>query len=407
MFVRTVAMLAILAIWTRSEQVDTTGKGRKRTVEFLESIKGQSYLEYISYKDRFVLDLYALDKTLKTSDIIGEQKKGAGCPKQIYDSLGISSLQNPAPREPTILECKKMETSCCNSQTFASLALVWKRRYSKYVELVQSYFRHFLTSLVELNPRVQPLAATMVDRTGDARCRRAAEFLADHQLTPNQVEEIRAAIARALAFDKRLKRGFACFLCDSEFVKHFDLNAKTFVLNRNVCEAMVRETFDFHSLANEYIFKYINTLSLFLTCLPDKNRPEQYGRVSLEPGAPLEFLEIDDSGHSSSCRTALDKKLNVFVNCLHYCSTYDLWHLRGPLYRSIEQLARITELAKKKIGPDLAGYSIEVPPSPDAFLPFLRSKSPHWDLFRSWRPVFSGDDGGSVEHLVYSEEPMF
>lgn len=75
MFVRTVAMLAILAIWTRSEQVDTTGKGRKRTVEFLESIKGQSYLEYISYKDRFVLDLYALDKTLKTSDIIGEQKK--------------------------------------------------------------------------------------------------------------------------------------------------------------------------------------------------------------------------------------------------------------------------------------------------------------------------------------------
>ena len=407
MFVKMVTMFAILAIGSRSDPVDTTGKGRKRTVEFLESIKGQGYLDYVSFKDRFILDLYALDKTLKTSDIVGGPKNGPGCPKQIYDSLGIASPHDPAPKDPTTSECNKMQTSCCNSQTFASLSSVWKRRYSKYVELVQSYFRHFLTSLLEIHPRVQPFAATMIERSGDARCRRASEFLANHVMTEVRIEEIRVALARALAFDRRLKQGFACFLCDVEFVRHFDVGAKTFAFNRNVCEAMAIETFDFYTLANEYVFKYINTLSLFLTCLPEKNRPERYGRVSIESGAPLEFLEIDDSGHTSSCRTAIDKNLNVFVNCLHYCSTYDLWHLRGPLYRSIEQLARITELAKKRIGPDLEGYTIGIPPSPDSLLPFLPSKTPHWDLFNTWRPIFAGDDGGSVQHLVYTEDNVF
>lgn len=380
---------------------------KKVEVEFLEVTKGQLYLPYISFKDRFVLDLYSFDRQMATSDLQKDPLNETDCPQKIFTNYNLKSLYSPIPKPPNILECPSMKQTCCTTEAFNQLASIWRVRYSKYIEMVQSYYRYYVIAMMRFHPKVREMAEEMKDIAKDKRCYNAAEYLSSLTIAKEEIDRVNEMMKRTFEFDRYLKKGFVCLLCDYDNLRFVDPVSRTVGLNKNVCESIAKNTIDFYSHANKFIYRYLNTISLFLSCIPPEGYPELYGVVYLPEDSKVEFLRVDNSESTANCRVAVEKGLNVFVNCLHYCSTYDLWYLRDPLYRSIEQLGRLVELVKRKITRDVSQYRIDKPQSVKNFLPILSSKSQKWDLFRGFNFIFATESGAKVDGLVYEVEAPF
>lgn len=359
-------------------------------VEFLEDTRGQTYLDLVTYRDRFVLDLLLLNGELRSSKFDANPENSYLCPRALLENFDLRGLNTPlvAPTPPK--HCPRLKQTCCLPNDVMELEARWTEKLSPQIRYVQHYFKFYLRSLLAHSANFTEAAANVRDNHRRPFCRQAAESLINNPLTEDFKEEFTALLDAFLAFDYRLKRGFVCLLCDYENLGDLDFDSRLYGLNRDFCQALVDGALDFQHAAHRTVYRYVNTVSAVAECQRSMRANQT---------AELDFLAIDNSRDLEVCKHAKDHRFNVFANCLTFCAGYKLWSPEAPTYASIETLARIHQLARDHLFKDPKELTVS-PPRAAKVAAVAVSKRDSLDIFGAWEHVFTDRSGVRFEHFA-------
>jgi len=368
-------------------------------IEFVENVVEQQYLDYITFNDRFTLDLYNIDLHMKSLDFEHNPEVEYYCPKPMFESLGLKGYLTPMLRTPDIFFCPSLKQSCCVNSDFEDMDTAWRTTYKNNILYQQSYFKYYTMGVLEKHETIKEVAQEVFRSAKSETCRRIAKNIIDTKLTSSVVNQTRELLEKFLNFDLKLKRGFICLLCDYENAKDFDAQTRLLNLNYEVCEQMVEHTFGFYHHFNNFVYKYINSVNFLGYCYDEI---DVYKTGKIHNDEDIAYIEVDNNQSNEICARAKEGGYNIFVNCIGFCSRYDLWYPEQPMYRDIELLGKIFENIRNKILKKVLAYVIDSP-KVERFPAILISKYDKFDLFNKWAFVFSGETGVLFNHFVDME----
>lgn len=365
-------------------------------IEFIENVTEQKYLDYITFNDRYILDLYNFDLHIKSLDFDHNPEVEYYCSKPMFESLGLKGYLTPMLRTPDIFFCPNLKQSCCVNSDFEDMDTVWRTTYKNNILYHQSYFKYYTIGVLEQHEAIQEVAHEVLRDAKSETCRSIAKNILGTKINSSTINHAKELIEKFLNFDLKLKRGFVCLLCDYENGKDFDIQARLLNLNYEVCEEMVEHTFDFYYHFNNFVYKYINSVNFLGYCY-DETDVYQTGKIRKDED--IAYIEVDNNQSNEICARAKEGGYNIFVNCLGFCSKYDLWYTKRPMYRDIELLGKIFENIRNKILKKVLTYVIDTPKIENP-VTILSSKYDKFDLFNKWEFVFSGQSGVRFKHFV-------
>jgi len=304
---------------------------RRHKVEFLESVSKQTYLNQISFEDRYVLDLYLLDQNPKNENFALDGEFLRSCPRPVFKSLGLTGFANPSLRTGSIAICPNMRANCCTNNDFVGLEAIWQDFYA-YLELNYDYFSHFAKTTLKMIHAVVAKADALRASSPHMICRSIGDTFAKFTAEDLSVDKFVAQLAKVKAFDLSLKRGFKCLLCDHSNSQFIDLQNRVVHYRNDFCVEIVKNTFAFYQNMNSFFLRYFNSATMVAKC--SKNHgvdSENVFPFKLEE--PIDFLEIKASFYDVECRRALksgdDEDIATF--CRNYCHKFDMWTFQGIL----------------------------------------------------------------------------
>jgi hypothetical protein len=364
--------------------------------DLTENVTDQTYLDYITFNDRYILDLYNFDLHIKSLDFEHNPEVEYYCPKPMFESLGLKGYLTPMLRTPDVFFCPSLKQSCCVNSDFEDMDTIWRTTYKNSILYHQSYFKYYTIGVLEQHEAIREVATQVFNQAKSDTCRNIARNILDTKVDNSVINHAKELIEKFLNFDLKLKRGFVCLFCDYENGKEFDFQTRLLNLNYEVCEEMVEHTFDFYHHFNNFVFKYINSVNFLGYCY-DETDVYQTGKIRKDED--IAYIEVDNNQTNEICARAKAGGYNIFVNCLNFCSRYDLWHPKRPMYRDIELLGKIFENIRNKILKKVLIYIIDSPKI-DGPINILRSKYDKFDFFNKWTFVFSGNTGVRFNHFV-------
>ena len=381
-----------------NEKPKTSNEPQK--IEFLEDVRGQGYLDVVTFKDRFMLDLHMLSLHLQNSDFDTNPENTYKCPKKLFDALDLKGYNTPEIVDLPPRFCKNMQQTCCLESDIEHLERIWSEEYSPKLKYFQFYFKYYIKGILSHHEEYKEKAKEVGNNHRQSYCRFAGKRLQEFELNDEKLAETLSIIDEFLLFDYRLKRSFMCMLCDYANLGFFDFKNQIFGLNRDFCTNLVENTFDYYHMMNTMVFRYINTLSVIVDCLPgleDPNTPS----VQIPE---LEYLQVEDDVDIETCAFAKERGYNVFVNCLNFCSDYPLWRPKLPMYRPLDKLAAIHTKVVKTLYEEKEDIVI-VPPKQIAIEDIVKSKYSDLDLFNKWEKIFQTRQGMPFIHFTDLESP--
>lgn len=391
----TIVLLTALTSAKKKQEVrlvfgDSKDQGSQRTnVEFIENTDGQTYLDIVTYRDRFVLDLLLLNNELRNSKFDANPDNSYLCPRILLENFDLRGLNTPLLSAIPPKYCPRMKQTCCLPNDIIELEARWSQKLSPEIKYIQHYFKYYVRSLLSHSANFTEAAVNIRDNHKKQFCKQAADSLIKNEITEKFKNDFYDLLDRFLTFDYRLKRGFICLLCDYENLGDFDTELRLYSYNRDFCQRIVNGTLDFQHAAHKTVYRYINTVSVVAQC--------QKSMLSNDT-SELNFIPIDNSQDLEVCKFAKDNNYNLFVNCLSYCSNYQLWKPEAPTYASIETLSKIHQLAKDFLFKDSSELTVS-PPRATKIANVVDSKRDSLDVFSVWEHVFSDANGIKFEHF--------
>jgi hypothetical protein len=379
-----------------------TRKAERVPLEFLEDTTGQSYLDIITFRDRFVLDLLLLNTQLRESKVDTNPENHYLCPRQLLENFGLRGLNTPIIAGTPPRYCPAMKQSCCLPNDIEDLETLWATKLAPKIKYVQYYFKYFVNDLLGHHAEYLEIAAIIAENHKRPFCRSAAHKLMELRFEEHFTPETDRLLNDFLDFDYKLKRGFMCLLCDYANLGDLDFHQQLHGLNRDTCRAMVDHALDFQHFARQHLYRYINTVSAVAHC----QRSMVLGANFTNSEPPLDFLPVENNQDLEVCHYAKQKGYNIFANCLTFCSSYRLWRPEHPTYPPIDRLARIHQLAKDYLYPEADSLVVSAPQDIE-FSGIVVSKRDRLDVFSRWEFAFSDSQGARFNHLVDMDSPEF
>lgn len=372
---------------------------RRLKVEFLENVSRQTYLNQISYDDRFVLDLYMLDQNLKNENFMLRGEYPRACPRLIFLSMGLTGLANPVLRTGNIAICPNMRANCCTNNDFVGLDAVWKD-YFAYLELNYDYFAHYAKISLHSAEEIAAQAEYLRKNSPHMICRTIGESFARFKAEEFGADKFIAQLARVKAYDLSLKKGFKCMLCDYDNNQFIDVENRVVRYRDDFCVDIAKNTFAFFTNLNEFFLRFFNSATMVARCSGN------HGLVTeklfpFNPEEAFDFLEVQASFYDVECRRALstNRDEEIAVYCRHYCHKFDMWTFRGILPDVVkmgrmfatlaENLLPVQEIEALKPKDDVVNYAF----------PF---ETPSNDVFTQFEQVF-GEHGVSPDNVKEPE----
>lgn len=377
-----------------------TLKSQKVPLEFLEDTAGQNYLDVVTFRDRFVLDLLLLNAELRSSKVDSNPENAYLCPRQLLENFGLRGLTTPilTPSPPRF--CPAMKQSCCLPNDIEDLETLWRAKYSPKLRYIQYYFSYFARDLLSHHEQYLEVAAGIAKNHKRAFCRTSAQKLLDIDFPSLFNERTEGLLRDFIDFDLKLKRGFMCLLCDYANLGDFDFDAQVHALHHDTCLALVDHSVAFQRFAHRHLYRYINTVSALAHC----QRSLVANATSSEP--PLVFLPVHDTQDLEVCHYAKENGFNTFANCLNYCATYRLWRPDFPTYPPLDRLSEIHQLAKDYLFALADSLVISAPQEVD-FSEVVPSQRDRLSLFQHWEFVFTDARGARFAHFADLASPDF
>lgn len=373
----------------------------KTTVEFLEDTRGQLYLDALSMRDRYYLDLFMLHKTLRSSNFKIESEAQKYCPINMYHNFGLKGFTNPLMRTKDIPDCASMRLNCCTSNDYALLS-VFNQRYLQYVAINHDYHAFYIKEILRFHEDYASSALLILGSAQHRSCKLAATSIIETKVTTQTIERVDNYLKKARYFDESLKKGAKCLLCDFDNTKHISGDQKVLLFDKSVCSRIVTGTFDYHMFFRKFVWKYINTVNVLAHCAnKDPKTPGVFdGKLKMKEKENIDFLDVEFSLYDDMCSKAVKegKEDSIFQNCMNYCHKYDLWKF-GGVFQDPMKLGRMFTNIKNKLMRGQVREVQEIPePLQDFWFPFTKAK---YDIFTKFNVIYSLD-GVQAGHLFQS-----
>lgn len=324
---------------------------RRLKVEFLENVSRQTYLNQVSYDDRFVLDLYMLDQNLKNENFMLRGEYPRACPRRLFLAMGLTGLANPILRTNSVSICPNMRANCCTNNDFVGLDAIWKD-YFAYIELNYDYFAHYAKVALRAAPEIAAQADHLRKNSLHMICRSIGESFA--RFTPENfgAEKFIEQLGRVKAFDLSLKKGFKCLLCDYDNSQFIDLDNGVVHFRDDFCVAIAKNTFAFYTNLNDFFLRYFNAATLVARC-SGNHGTFVHKLFPFNPEEAFDFLEVPASFYDLECRRAIgnNNDREIATYCRHFCHHFDMWTLRGILPDVVKMGRMFETLSENLISP--------------------------------------------------------
>lgn len=365
-------------------------------VEFIEDNEAQNYLDVITFRDRFILDMYKLNIDLRLSNLDTNPKNSYECPKQILENFGLDALKTPVITPIGSKYCKNMRQTCCLQNDIEILEKVWENSYSPKIKYFQYYFKYYINKILHHHERFRLIANEISHNHKNHYCKTNAKLFLEMEIDEDFIEKTKKLLKDFLNFDYKLKRGFMCALCDYENLGGFDFKTNLQAYHHNFCQNIVEHSIDFQHYMNKIIYKYINSVNVLATC--KKTIVNAYNDTVVQSNDSV-FLEIDNNQFNEICHHAKQNGLNTFLNCLTYCSRYKIWRMEEPTYRKLDVLVKIHENVNNYLLDKKDDIIVDNPKN-IAIDWVIEPKREALDIFTTWEIVFSDKFGAKFEHLT-------
>jgi hypothetical protein len=376
----------------------------EKEAPFVEHIEDQEpYLEFVNEEDLFYLDLYNLDRTLKTSDFSNNPSNETTCPNRIMKSFKLKSFFMPVIKPPIITECPTMKETCCSVTDIERLKNLWETKFSVYLDFNYQYFDYYIKEIFNRHQEIGATARLVLDSYQHEICKKVSKTILETEITPEILSKINTTLNKLKTFDRNQKENFICLLCDYNSIRFWDLNQRFIPLHYDVCESIVENTFDEIYYLNNFIYKYINTANFLSYCVNNENL-SKFGDLNLENDGFFSFLEIENSLSIEACKIAKETSSNVMANCFHFCSSYNYWRFEKPAFRSIVKLSKIFNNLNDKIFKKDLDYKIREPKSVSNMLPIFEPEYDDANIFELFDYIYTEEEG--VKPNVFFQQQL-
>ena len=371
-------------------------KDRKLKVEFIDRAQAQPYISEISFDDRYYLDLYLLDQTLKSSNFKMENIAEQHCPKDVFRSLGLSGFMNPALRSDDIFHCDTMKLNCCSNGDFVTLENIWKD-FKVYIEMNYSYYTYYMKAIAKSHDLYIDAATNMKNATQHRMCRMAMDLLLDLDKSPVDVDKMDKILKDVKEFDLAMKRGFKCLVCDYENNRFINSEFQMVFYNTQLCLDIVKNTMEYYHYFNSVVWRYVNTVMTLAHCNNEKDE-EKHGWFDFDPAAGIEFMPVGNSLYTEQCYRAYQAQndTEIIAGCHNYCHNYRIWGY-GGIFPDIMNASKIYNWINERI---IKNSRVEVrDPLPEFTEYVFPFDHPKYDAFGRYQTVFTVD--GIIPQKLY------
>lgn len=305
-------------------------------VEFIENLSKQTYIDQISYTDRYVLDLYLFDQNVKNANFELKGEFLRKCPREIFKSLGLSGVSNPILRTSNIEICPNMKANCCTNSDLIGLDAIW-RDYSAFIQLNYDYFAYYAKTTVHAMPIIEARAEALRNSSKHMICREMSETFATFLSGDLKLDVFLRQIQEVKQYDLSLKKGFKCLLCDYNNNQYFDLLNKVVIYKTDFCVDIVKNTLPFFINMRDFFLKYFNSVAMVARC--SMRHGQEFAKTfPFDYDEPFEFLNVRNSYYDNDCFNAYKSKNDeqIAVYCRNYCHKFDLWGYEGILPNTVK-----------------------------------------------------------------------
>lgn len=190
---------------------------------------------------------------------------GHFCPVDVLKSLGLKGFPNPTIKDKNVSNCKNMKYNCCSTNDLNILNEIWES-FEKKTDLNDFYQLYYITEIFKYWEDYQQTAKIVSTSSQYELCKKVGKLVWDQAIDKHMIEKIKYLILKIQKYNKRVKEGFKCFLCDFDSAPFFDTKEKSVFLNNDVCYDIVDNTFEYYNYFNNFVWKYINTLNFLAHC---------------------------------------------------------------------------------------------------------------------------------------------
>lgn len=303
-------------------------------VEFIENLSKQTYIDQISYDDRYVLDLYLFDQNMKNANFQLDGEFLRMCPRSIFKSIGLTGVSNPVLRTSNIEICPNMKANCCTNNDLVGLEAIW-HDYSAFIEINYDYFAYYAKTTIRAMPIIESRAEALRNVSKHMICREMSETFLTFKSGDLKLDVFLKQLQGVKKYDLSLKKGFKCLLCDFNNNKYIDLLNRVVIYKTDFCVDIVKNTLPFFINMRDFFLRYFNSVTMIARC--SKHHGQDFIKTfPFDYEEEFDFLNVRNSYYDNDCLKAyLSKKDDqIAIYCRNYCHKFDLWGYEGILPNS-------------------------------------------------------------------------
>ena len=264
------------------------------------------------------------------------------CKKDLLFAYGI---ENPGYIKAPGMLCKhRLKESCCSRTAESQLLEKWinedrirmTQNIDGYLHILKGVFDYYediilFAKYVHMNPYSKDY------------CMQSSRMLIMSYMKKGEIEEFIENLTQAYKFLKDSRKGFYCSLCDVDYQKFFDTNAKKIIFKTSFCQELVENTIEANFERVNKVLPILQNINTLLLC--QENEEENKINLAIQSiQFGLDQDDLDELNHCYNLYTEFKKPELYMTKCLDFCRDYK-FSLGSVVYEG--SLAKISFLYDK------------------------------------------------------------
>jgi hypothetical protein len=244
------------------------------------------------------------------------------CQKDLLYAYGI---ENPGYIQSPGMLCKhRTSESCCSRTAESQLLEKWintdRARLSQnidgYYHILEGIFDYYediilFAKYIHLNPY------------SSEKCVQSSRNLIFNYMKKNEIIDFMKMFRTTMEYLKETRKGFYCSLCDVDYQKYFDTEAKKIIMATSFCQKLVENTVEAVYERVNRILPILQDINVLLECDEEhESQDENALSVSDQITFGIDQDDQEELNHCYNLYTEFGKPELYMIKCLHYCRDF-------------------------------------------------------------------------------------
>lgn len=251
-----------------------------------------------------------------------EQNGFTLCQDSLLYAYGI---ENPGYIKAPGMLCKhRTSESCCSRTSESQLLEKWiETDRVKLIQNIDGYY-HIMEGIFDYYEDIILFAKYVhLNPYSNDKCVQASRDLIFNYMKKQEIIEFMKKLHSSFDFLKESRRGFYCSLCDVDYQKYFDVDAKKIIMGTPFCQALVENTVEAGYERVNKILPILQNINVLLECDSDsENDSEDVVTIADQITFGIDEDDHQELNHCFNLFTQFNNSDLYMVKCLHYCRDY-------------------------------------------------------------------------------------